>query len=116
MFEVAHELNPKNTKCKVVSRSRTYALCYSDLTLSGVEIEELRSLRILWVTLDTMLPFETHLREVVSKVVRSLAVVRRVEHLFDHPRVLMSFFNACFVQPRVLYPCVEVVCGVRNLL
>ena len=38
MFEVAHEVNPKNTKSIVVSRSRPYAPVYGDLTLGGAEL------------------------------------------------------------------------------
>ena len=37
--------------------------------------EEVKSLCILVVTLDSKLTFETHLREVVSRATRSLEVV-----------------------------------------
>ena len=46
------------------------------------------------MTLDSKLTFETHVREVVSKEVKSLEVVRRAGKLFDCPRVLKSYFNA----------------------
>ena len=46
----------------VVSRSQIIANGYGDLTLGGAELEELKSLRILGVTLDSKLPFEIHLR------------------------------------------------------
>ena len=49
----------------VVSLSPTIALGYS-LTLGGAELEEVKGLRILEVTIDSKLVFETHLREVVS--------------------------------------------------
>ena len=51
-------------------------------------------MRILEVTFDSKLTFETHLREVVSKAARSLVVVRRAGELFDCPRVLKSCLNA----------------------
>ena len=72
-------LNPKNTKSIVVSRSGTYAPDYCDITLSGADLEDGKSLRILGVILDSKLTFETHLREIVSKVVGSLGVMRRAE-------------------------------------
>ena len=50
-----------------VSRSRTIVLSCGDFTLGGVELEEVKSLRILGVTLDSKLTFETYLREAVSK-------------------------------------------------
>ena len=64
------------------------------LTLGSAELEEIKSLRILGVTFDTKLKFDTHLREVVSKAARSLAVVRGAGNVFDCPRVLKSCFNA----------------------
>ena len=57
-------INPKKTKSMMVSLSWTNALGYGDFTLDGVELEEVKSLRILGVTLDSMFTFETHLREV----------------------------------------------------
>ena len=47
------------------------------LTLSDAELEEVKGLRILEVTLDSKLTFETYLREVVSKAIWSPDVVRQ---------------------------------------
>ena len=87
-------LNIKKTKVMVVSRSRTIAPGYGDLTLGGTELEEVKSLRILGMTFDSKLTFETHVREVASKAARSLGVVRHPGKLFDCPRVLNSCLNA----------------------
>ena len=65
-------INCGKTKFMLVSRSRIIAPGYGDLTLGGTELQEVNSLRILGVTLDSKLTFETHVREVVSKVARSL--------------------------------------------
>ena len=54
-------LNPKKTISMVASRSRTTAPDYGVLTLGGTELKEVKSLRILGVTLDSRLAFETHL-------------------------------------------------------
>ena len=78
----------------VVSRSRTSAPGYGDLTLGGAELEEVKSLLILRVTFDPKLKFEMHFREVVSKTARNLGVVCRAGKLFDCPRVLKGCFNA----------------------
>ena len=85
-------LNPKKTKSMVVSRSRTSAPGYDDLTLGGAELEKVKSLRILGVVFDSILTFEIPLREAVSKAARNLGVVCRASMLFDCPRVL----NGCF--------------------
>ena len=78
----------------VISWFRTIAPGNDDLTLSGAELEEVKSLRILGVTLDSKLTFETYLWVVVSKEAKSLGAVRRTGKLFDCPRVLKSCFNA----------------------
>ena len=72
-------LNPKKTKSMVVSRSRTSAPGYGELTLGSAELEEAKSLHILGVTYDSKLTFEMHLREVVSKAARNLGVVAEQE-------------------------------------
>ena len=82
------------TKTMVVSRSQIIALDYGDLTLSGVGLEEIRSLHILGVTLDSKLEFKIYLREVASKAARRLGVVRRKGKLFNCPRLLKNCFNA----------------------
>ena len=43
--------NPRKTKSMVVSRSRTIALCYGDLTLGCAELEDVKCLRILRITI-----------------------------------------------------------------
>ena len=78
----------------LVCRSRTNAPVSGNLTLCSVELEEVKSLRILEVTLDSKLTFKTHLPEVVSKAVKCLGFVRRAELLFDCPRELTSCFSA----------------------
>ena len=95
MLEVAREaLNPKMTKPILVSRSRTHAPGYGDLTLGCAELKEVKSLRIIGVALDSELTFETHLLEVVSKATISLGVVSRAVKLFNCLNVLKSGFNA----------------------
>ena len=86
----------------VVSRCRNYAPDYDNLTLGGVELEEVKSLRILGVPFNSKLTFETHLREVVSKTARSLGVVRRTRKLYDCSRALKNCFNA-YVLPKLGY-------------
>ena len=65
-------LTPEKIKVIMVGRSRTTTPGYGDLSLGGAEFEEVKSLHILVVTLDSKLTFETHLWEVVSKASRSL--------------------------------------------
>ena len=77
------------------------------------ELEEVKSLRIVAVTLDSKLTLEIHLRKVVSKTARSLSVVRRAAKLFACPLLLKSTFNVhCFFQLGLLCPRVDVVGGI----
>ena len=57
VFEVAHEAQPASDHCPG----------YGDLTLGGTELEKLKILHILGVTLDSKLTYEAHLREDVSR-------------------------------------------------
>ena len=75
----------KKAKFIVVIWSRTYALRYADLALGGAELEEVRSLRIFWVTFDSKLTYEIHLHSVVSKAARSPEFVIRAGKLFGSP-------------------------------
>ena len=56
----------------VVSRSRTSAPGYGELTLFGAELAEVKSLCILGVTFDSNLTFKMRLRKAVSKAARNL--------------------------------------------
>ena len=47
-------LNPKKTKSIVANQSRTNASGYGDLTLGDAKLEEINSLRILGVTLNSL--------------------------------------------------------------
>ena len=94
----------------MVSRFRTSAPGYCDLTLGGAELEEVKSLRILQTTLDFKLTFESHLREVVSKAARHLWVVRRAGTLFDCPRVYKAVSMHMFCSAWNIVP----TCGCRR--
>ena len=85
-------LNSKKTKSMVVSRSQTYAPGNSNLPVSGAELEEVKSLRVLGKTFDSKSTFGQldYLREVVSITARSPCVVRRVGKSFECLQVLKS--------------------------
>ena len=95
-----------------ISRSQTNAPGYGELTLVDAELEDVKSLRIIGATFNSMLAFEMHLREVVSKAARNLEVGRRAGKLIDCPRELKDCFNAYVVQFGVLWLRVDVVGGV----
>ena len=69
-------LNHRKLKFMVVSWSRINALGYGDLIIDGADLEEVKTLRVLGVTLDSKLTFEAHLREFVPKPARSPGFLR----------------------------------------
>ena len=97
-------LIPKKTTAMVVRWSRTYASSVRDLTVGGAELEETQSLRTLGVTLASRLTLETHLRGVVSKIVRSPSVVHQARKLFDCSRVLKSCSKHLFCKAWSIVP------------
>ena len=70
-------------------------------------------MRILSVTLDSNLTFETPLREVETNAARSLGVVRCAGKLFDCPRELKSCFNVHVLSS--LEYCAPCKCLLRSL-
>ena len=98
--------NPKKTHSTVFSQPQMYAPDYGDLTFASVKLEEVKSLHILSVTLDSKLKPKTHLREVVSKAAWSLGIVCCAGKLFD------CLQCTGFAQSEVLWPHVDAFCGV----
>ena len=99
----------------VISRARKYARSYGDLILGGAELEKLRSLRILGVTINSKLTVKNHLREVTSKAVRSVCVMRRPGKLFDCSRVLKGCFKG-HVSFNLEYCSTPCGCRLRSLI
>ena len=113
--------NPKKTNSMRISRSRTYAPSIGDFTLGGAELEEAKSQRILGVTLDSKLTFETRMREIVWNAVKSIGVVGREGKLFDYLCLLKSCFNYIFCPTwRIVPPCgyrlLSLICVGRIML
>ena len=78
----------------IVSRSWTNAPGYGDLTLKGVELEEVESRRTLGVNLNSKLTFETYLGKVGSKALGVWVSYADQVSYFDCPRMIKSCFNA----------------------
>ena len=70
-------VNPNKTKSLVISRARTIVPQFPSFVLDGAEVERVHQLRILGVTLDRLLTFETHIRSVVASVSSRLGILRK---------------------------------------
>ena len=101
------KLNPEKMKSMAVSWYRTNAFGYGDLSLGGAELEEVKSLHILGVTINCESTFMTHLREVVPKAARSLDVVRLylIVYVCSRAVSMRMFCLAWNIMPRVDFVC-----------
>ena len=86
----------------VISRSRTVAPHLPSFVLDGAEVERFYQLRILGVTLDHLLSFETHIRSVVSSASRRLVIFRKTLGVFDHLALTFRCFW-CYLLPVLEY-------------
>ena len=77
------QVNPNKTKSLVVFRSRTVAPQFPGFVLDGAEVERAHHLRILGVTLDRLLTFETHIRLVVASASSRLGKLTKTLGVFD---------------------------------
>ena len=77
----------------VVSRSRTYAPGYGDLTIAGAQLEERRTFCFLEYPLS-LSDFWDSFACICVEGSQKFWVVRRAKKLFDSPRDVKNCFNA----------------------
>ena len=99
-------MNASKTKTMIVSRSRTMHPQSPLLTIGRTVLKESDDLVILWVTLDSKMTFEKHLRSVSISASQRLGILRKSWRVF-HDRLLLGRCFRGFVQP-VLECCSEV--------
>ena len=86
----------------MVSRSRTVNHPHDDLVLPGVSICASSNLDILGVKFDSRLTSELHVRDIVSRVLQIIGILRLVKHIFVDTSVLLRCYYA-FVLPILMY-------------
>ena len=90
-------VNPNKTKFLVISRSRNFATQFPSFVLYYAEVERVHQLRILGVTIDLLLTFETHIRSVVASDFSRLGLLRKTLGVFDDLAYLLGVSGAtCF--------------------
>ena len=92
------KLNASKTKTMIVSRSRTFRLLLTPLTLDGTVLKESAYLVIFWVTFDAKMNFEKHLRSVSSAAAQRLGIMRKSWQVFYDRSLLLRFFGALSCQ------------------
>ena len=75
----------------MVNRSRTVNPPYGDLVLSAVSICASPNLDILWKKFDSRLPFQDHVRGIVSRVSQRICILRLVKLVFVDTSMLLRW-------------------------
>ena len=95
-------MNASKTKTMIVSRSRTMHPQSPLLTIGGTVLKESEDLFILWVTFDSKMTFEKHLRSVSIAASQRLGILRKSWRVF-HDRSLLGRCFRGFVLPVLEY-------------
>ena len=106
------ELNVSKTKTMIVSRSRTMCPQSSLLTIGRTVLKESDDLVILWVTFDSKMSFEKHLRSVSMTASQRLGILRKSWRVF-HDRSLLGRCLRRYVL-QVLGYCSAVCCSAAD--
>ena len=85
-------LNLSKTKAMLMSRSRTLLPAHPDIRVNNIALENVDELRILGMTLDTKLTFETHLRSVVSAAAQKIGILRLAWSIYRDESVVSRCF------------------------
>ena len=105
-------MNASKAKTMIVSRSRTMHPESPLLTIGGTVLKESDDLVILWVTFDSKMTFEKHLRSVSITASQRLGILRKSWRVF-HDRLLLGRCFRSFVLPILEY-CSAVWCSAAD--
>ena len=106
------KLNATKTKTMIVSRSCTMHLQSLPLTIGRTVLKESDDLHILWMTFDSKMTFEKHLRSVARAASQRLGILRKSWRVFHDWSLLRKFFRNCVLP--VLEYCSAVWCSATD--
>ena len=96
------KLNPSKSRSLIVSRSRTPQPQHPVLNVDNDVIPNFSTLKLLGVTLDSKLTFETHVRSVVSCISQKLGLLRKCRRIYADDDIVMNSFYS-FILPHFEY-------------
>ena len=106
------KLNPSKSKEMLVSRSRTRFPEHPNLSINGALINQVHQLKLLGVTLDSKLTFETHLRDMSRSISQKLGILRKSKKIYEDDDILRRCFFS-FTLPHFEY-CSAVWCSAAD--
>ena len=95
-------MNASKTKTMIVSRSRTMNPRSPLLTIGGTVLKESDDIFILWVTFDSKMTFEKHLRSVSIAASQRVGILKKSLRVF-HDRSFLGRYVRGFVLPVLEY-------------
>jgi len=101
----SNKLSLNFDKSKVMFFGKYQAESQKLVEIDGVHIENVQEIKFLGVTIDNKLSWNAHVRNITTKVSKSLAIISRVKHILDY-NALHTLYCA-LIQPYLTY-CVEV--------
>ena len=96
------KLNPSKSKEMIVSRSRTHFPVHPNLSINGAVINQADRLKLLGVTLDAKLTFETHIRNMSRSISQKLGILRKSKKIYEDDNILRRCFFS-FTLPHFEY-------------
>ena len=103
----AHKLSLNLSKTKFMVFSNMHNIKNSNIqvSLQGANIERVKELQFLGVTLDENLNWKSHIENVRKKIFKNIAVLHKVKH-FLHPQALRVLY-CTLIMPYFMY-CLEI--------
>ena len=96
------KLNPNKSKEIIVSRSRTLFPEHPIVLINGVIINRANQLKLLGVTLDSKLTFESHIRNMSVGISQKLGILRKSRKIYEDDVILRRCFFS-FILPHFEY-------------
>ena len=95
-------LNPSKSRSLIISRSRTLLPQHPVLNIGNDSITDSSTLKLLGVTLDSKLTFETHVRSVATRVSQKVGLLRKCRRIYGDDDIIRNCFYS-FILPHFEY-------------
>ena len=96
------QLNLSKTKCMLIRSCRTRVVPPPlNLSLSGLQIEQVHTFKLLGVVINDTLTWTDHINHIISKLSRSINLLRRLSWFL--PRPLLVLYLKSYILPCVDY-------------
>ena len=96
------KLNPSKSHSMIISRSRVALPEHPDIVVGSDVVPMCTSIRLLGVTLDSKLTFESHLRTLSTSISRHIGLLRKCKRIYSEDNIMKNCFYS-FILPHFEY-------------